>query len=104
MRHAPAHHAGGQPLRSGAAVMKANDKARLSAAARQPSGGLREAGVGGRAISRRTLLKTTGALIVGFSLAEPVTLLAPRVARAQQTVGPQNFDAWLAIAPDGKVT
>ena len=84
--------------------MSANDVVRLSAAELE-LGGRRPAADGKSwAISRRTLLKGAGALVVGFTLAGPVEVLVSRVARAQQAAGPQDVDAWLAIAADGKVT
>src|ERR1700687_4894081 len=53
-------------------------------------------------VSRRTFLKTSGALIVGFSAG------ALRVVRAQgplQGSPPMNqLDSWIAIAADGSIT
>lgn len=56
-------------------------------------------------ISRRSLLKGTGVLIVGFSLASPRALLDPAVVRAQAPPAPPpRLDSWLAITADNQVT
>ncbi len=78
--------------------MSANEKARLSAAT-TPSA----IPTGRRGFSRRTFLKATGVLVVGFSLADPTKLVAVPGARAQ-TMPASRLDAWLAIAEDGTVT
>ena len=59
-------------------------------------------GIGDSGVSRRALLKGTGALIVSFSIA-PVDLLGQAVATL---VGnpPKDVDGWLAISADGTVT
>jgi nicotinate dehydrogenase subunit B len=56
-------------------------------------------------ITRRNLLKTTGVLVVGFSLLGPEVVF-PQSAAAQpgQTVPSDWLDSWLAIAEDGSVT
>jgi nicotinate dehydrogenase subunit B len=60
-----------------------------------------------KGISRRDFLKTSGALVVCYSAA---SVIEP-CARAQgpfdthpSHVDPENLDAWLAVAADGKVT
>ena len=63
-----------------------------------------------REISRRDLLKGSGALIVSFSMAELGSKLfkidlAPAPAFAQLVGAPsRELDAWIAIAADGSVT
>jgi CO/xanthine dehydrogenase Mo-binding subunit len=78
--------------------MSANEKAWLTVA--DPTGATATAR---RGVSRRTFLKATGVLVVGFSLAGPVKLLPAPAARAQ-TMPASRLDAWLAIAEDGTVT
>lgn len=58
-----------------------------------------------KTISRRDLLKGTGALVVSFSLFSPVTrALAQAVAPADLVPDATSLDSWLAIAADGHVT
>jgi len=56
-------------------------------------------------IPRRELLKATGALVVSFSIFEPVSRIFAQTAAA---IGPEpdaaSLDSWLAVAPDGIVT
>ena len=57
-----------------------------------------------KAISRRDLLKGTGALVVSFSLFKPAATLLAQVAEtpdSQPEAG--SLDSWLAIARDGSV-
>jgi CO/xanthine dehydrogenase Mo-binding subunit len=57
-----------------------------------------------KAISRRDLLKGTGALVVSFSLFEPAaSLLAQSAAPFDSEPEATSLDSWLAIAPDGSV-
>jgi nicotinate dehydrogenase subunit B len=64
----------------------------------------------GRGLSRRTFLKATGILIVGVSVADPMQLLAPAAAHAQQPAPPPlgnpatQLDSWLSVDADGLVT
>lgn len=58
-------------------------------------------------ISRRDFLKSSGALVVSFSMTGPL----PRLASAQgpfdthpSHIDPQRLDSWLAVASDGTVT
>ncbi len=56
-------------------------------------------------LSRRSFLKSTGALIVAFSL--PIELRAQPVPSAQellQGAPPDQIDSWLAVAQDSSVT
>lgn len=56
-------------------------------------------------ISRRELLKGTGALVVSFSFFGPVAgALAQVAAAAGGEPDATSLDSWLAIAPDGTVT
>src|ERR1700737_1433554 len=58
-------------------------------------------------LSRRALLKGSGALIVSFSLGEVVSRLgmAPAHTSAQLVGAPsRELDSWIAISADGKVT
>ena len=60
------------------------------------------------ALSRRAFMKTSGALIVGFSaahLAGRVGLTpGPALAQRLDGAGSNQLDAWLAISADGRVT
>src|SRR5207245_10782855 len=57
-----------------------------------------------KAISRRDLLKGTGALVVSFSLFEPAAgLLAQSAAPLDSEPEATSLDSWLAIARDGSV-
>src|SRR5712692_8073818 len=57
-----------------------------------------------KAISRRDLLKGTGALVVSFSLFEPAAgLLAQSAAPSGVEPDAASLDSWLAIARDGSV-
>jgi nicotinate dehydrogenase subunit B len=57
------------------------------------------------AISRRQVLKGTGALIVSFSMFERVSrVLAQSAAISGAEPDPASLDSWLAVAPDGIVT
>lgn len=54
---------------------------------------------------RRTILKTGGALVVGFSLSGPLGGLLSGLARAGETgVEKGQVDSWLEIAEDGSAT
>src|SRR5580704_7540400 len=62
-------------------------------------------------ISRRDLLRGTGALVVSFSLWSPVTRAlaqgagaAPAGGAGMPTPDATSLDSWLAIAADGNVT
>ena len=58
-------------------------------------------------ISRRQFIAKSGALIVGFSMAELTTgLMAPGSAHAQRLdgAGSSRLDSWIAIGGDGSVT
>jgi nicotinate dehydrogenase subunit B len=59
-------------------------------------------------ISRRTFIKGSGALIVGFTAARPTNGLgtSPGSAYAQRLdgAGSNQLDSWIAIAADGSVT
>ena len=65
-----------------------------------------------RTISRRELLKGTGALVVGFSLWGPASEAFARAAAqssapagaAASDLDATQLDSWLAIAQDGKIT
>lgn len=57
--------------------------------------------------SRRDLLKSSGALIISFSISGTISqAIAQPPPTAPDTNGldPASLDSWLAIAPDGKVT
>jgi nicotinate dehydrogenase subunit B len=58
-----------------------------------------------KSISRRQLLKGTGALIVSFNLFEPMARVLAQTG-APLYSGPQatSLDSWLAVARDGSVT
>lgn len=58
-----------------------------------------------RPISRRQLLKRTGALIVGFCLFEPVAGVLAQINNGSNG-GPEatSLDSWLAVDRDGNVT
>ena len=60
----------------------------------------------GAGFSRRTFLKGTGVLIVGFSTANVAETLGPGPALAQGFNGASSsqLDSWVAIAADGSVT
>jgi CO/xanthine dehydrogenase Mo-binding subunit len=56
-------------------------------------------------LSRRTLLQSTGALVVAFSMADAGKVLAQAAgANGKPPLIPTELDSWLAIAPDGAVT
>ena len=57
------------------------------------------------AISRRELLKGTGALVVSFSLWSPLSRAFPQGA-GSVSFGPEaaSLDSWLAVAADGTIT
>jgi CO/xanthine dehydrogenase Mo-binding subunit len=57
-------------------------------------------------ISRRELLKGTGALVVSFSLWSPLSRALAQVAGPLGAGGPEaaSLDSWLAVAADGTVT
>src|SRR5262249_19534097 len=104
VRHAPAHPPGRGALCTGAAVMNATGSSRVNGPTGRHHGGpaRRRARL---ALSRRTFLKASGALIVCFSLTDPIKLMTPSSARAQVPPAlPTRLDGWLAIAPDGTVT
>ena len=58
-----------------------------------------------KAISRRQILKGTGALIVSFNLFGPITRI---LAQSDSTFGPTplatSLDSWISVAQDGIVT
>jgi nicotinate dehydrogenase subunit B len=59
-------------------------------------------GIGGSGLSRRALLKASGALVVSFSL-DPIDAFAQAVATLVGSPS-KEVDGWLAIAADGSVT
>lgn len=81
--------------------MSANNASSLGVASANPGGGVFST----EGISRRDFLKTTGLLVIGFSLAGGAQLQVP-VAAAQAGIGvPADWlDSWLSIAEDGSVT
>jgi CO/xanthine dehydrogenase Mo-binding subunit len=61
--------------------------------------------MGNNAISRRELLKGTGALVVSFSLfGRASQVLAQSVTGPLVEPDPASLDSWLAIGPNGMVT
>jgi CO/xanthine dehydrogenase Mo-binding subunit len=54
-------------------------------------------------LSRRTLLQSTGALVVSFSLADAGDVLA-QAADKKPPLVPTELDSWLAVSKDGMVT
>ncbi len=70
----------------------------------RPKAANQDSGSAALAVSRRTFLKATGVLIVGFSLADRLSLGGAPAVHAQQGVPAQQLDSWLAIADDGTVT
>ena len=52
-------------------------------------------------LTRRALLKGSGALVVAFSMGP---IVAPRSAVAQGGAGSEAVDAWIAIGVDGRIT
>src|SRR2546428_10465066 len=65
----------------------------------QGSEALRSGGEGMNSINRRTFLKTSGALVVTFSLA-PESIFSQRLDGASSN----QVDGWLAINGDGSIT
>ncbi len=61
-----------------------------------------------RAISRRTFIRNSGALVVGFAAAGALPALVPGSVLAQRGAvdgpGSERLDAWIAVAADGTVT
>src|SRR5882672_9537290 len=58
-----------------------------------------------KAISRRDLLKGTGALIVSFSFFGPASnALAQSAGLSEDGLDPTALDSWIAVAQDGGVT
>jgi CO/xanthine dehydrogenase Mo-binding subunit len=55
-------------------------------------------------LSRRQLLKGTGALIVSFNLFPSASKLFAQTRRPDGELDPQSLDSWLAVSPDGTVT
>src|SRR6266566_3919770 len=55
-------------------------------------------------ISRRELLKGTGALVVSFSLFGPAARALAQAAAGGGEPEASSLDSWLAIAQDGTVT
>ena len=56
-------------------------------------------------LSRRTLLQSTGALVVAFSMGDSTQLLAAAAgADGRPPLLPTELDSWIAIAPNGGVT
>ena len=56
------------------------------------------------ALNRRQFLKTSGALVVGFSLFRPGKVFAQFATLPSGDIDPTQLDSWLAITPDGYVT
>src|SRR6187401_3553996 len=94
MRNPRADPARGRALRRGGASMTAIE----------PINDMFDA-IGSHEISRRDLLKASGAMIVGFSLLGH-SALRPETAAAQfdAVVSPDMLDSWLAIDAQGNVT
>ena len=58
-----------------------------------------------KTISRRDLLKSSGALIVSFSFFGPVSkALAQSAGLSEDGLDPTALDSWIAVAQDGNVT
>ncbi len=58
-----------------------------------------------KSLSRRQFLKGTGALVVSFSFARPLSeALAQSTSLSNVEPDPKSLDSWLAIAQDGNVT
>ena len=55
-------------------------------------------------LSRRTLLQTTGALVIAFNAGGVGTALAQAAGAVKPPLHPTEMDSWIAIAPDGSVT
>jgi CO/xanthine dehydrogenase Mo-binding subunit len=57
-------------------------------------------------LSRRTMLQSTGALVVAFSMSEAGDVLAQMAAvgGGKPALLPTELDSWIAIAPNGAVT
>jgi len=57
-------------------------------------------------LSRRTMLQSTGALVVAFSMSEAGDALAQMAAvgGGKPALLPTELDSWIAIAPNGAVT
>jgi nicotinate dehydrogenase subunit B len=76
---------------------------RIGVFSRDARAALQQAGLSGRTgTNRRDFLKATGALIVGFSLADTHKLSAQERAAAGSPPAGQ-VDSWIAIAADGRV-
>ena len=57
------------------------------------------------ALSRRTLLQSTGALVVAFSMSDAGDVLAQAAAAGTKpALLPTELDSWIALAPNGAVT
>jgi hypothetical protein len=57
-----------------------------------------------KSISRRDLLKSTGVLVVGFSIFGPVSkALGQAAAGSGADLEATSLDSWLAVASDGTV-
>jgi CO/xanthine dehydrogenase Mo-binding subunit len=54
-------------------------------------------------LSRREFFKSTGALVIGFSLF-PASKASGQTRLPDGELDPQSLDSWLAISPDGTVT
>ena len=59
--------------------------------------------LGAAGFSRRTFLKRTGVLIVGFSAA-PVTASRTALAQGFNGASSNQLDSWIAIGADGRVS
>lgn len=70
----------------------------------RPQAAYRDRGSAALRLSRRTFLKATGVLVVGFSLADRLAPGGAPAAHAQAGLPAQRLDSWLAIADDGTVT
>ncbi len=63
-----------------------------------------------KAISRRDLLKGSGALVIGFNLFGPVSSLLAQGMQGGTPISnagglsPDELDSWIAVAPDGTVS
>ena len=55
-------------------------------------------------LSRRTLLQSSGALVVAFSLSDTGKALAQAAGSTKPPLHPTELDSWLAVGPDGAVT
>ena len=56
------------------------------------------------AFDRRTFLKASGILAIGFSMAGVPGLASSQALRAPKSVAKEAIDSWLTISPDNRVT